>query len=374
MSRTMHKYCTIVSSNYLPQALALAESFEEVYPVAQLEVLVIDLKKGSIQNIRNINFLYLEDMDLSEEIVRRMATYYDVVEFATAMKPSLLLHLLRGGAETASYIDPDVYLYDQIHHAQEVASRLGIALTPHRISPMPFVPSSPMELSFMRVGIYNLGFICVGDKSLQVLQWWEARLRWHATQFDQLPFFTDQKWADFFPTFSCCEILRHPGYNVAFWNIDERNIHEQQGKYVIDNHNLTFIHFSQMSTELMKRQKTDLWGSWLSSENYDGDTIRIVTAESKEYGRKLLQFKFETEALQLTPNLVYSSLGKFTRLKLIKRDIAGMKIKSIKQSIYSKTWLRIVNVTEKSSALTGFLLGLKKDVEKIQIRMKHKPN
>ena len=197
----MHKYCTIISSNYLPQALALAKSFEEVYPGSQLEVLVIDLKKGSLQNIRNINFLYLDDINLPKDVIRKMSTYYDVVEFATAMKPTLLLHLLLSGAETAAYIDPDIYLYSQINHAQEMAERAGISITPHRISPLPFVPSSPMELSFMRVGIYNLGFICVGSKSIQVLQWWEERLRWHATQFDQLPFFTDQKWADFFPTF-----------------------------------------------------------------------------------------------------------------------------------------------------------------------------
>lgn len=362
----MHRYCTIVSSNYLPQAIALAESFEEVYPEAQLEVLVINLKKGSMTNLRNINFLYLEDLDLPLEVIRKMATYYDVVEFATAMKPSLLLYLLGGGAETASYIDPDVYLYGQISHAQEIASSVGIAITPHRISPMPFVPSSPMELSFMRVGIYNLGFICVGPKSIQILQWWQARLRWHGTQFDQLPFFTDQKWADFFPTFECCQILKHPGYNVAFWNIDERPISKQQDKYLVQGQDLVFIHFSQMSSELMHRQATDLWGSWLNTGTYDEKLLANVNKESKKYGYKLRQYKAEIDALHLNPNLNYSSLDRFSRLKLIQKDIDGVEIKTAEQESFPRIILALKFLAEKSFALTGWRLGFKKDLARLR--------
>ena len=155
----MHRYCTIVSANYLPQALTLAESFREVYPGVFLEVLVIDLKRGSITDHANVHYIFLEDLPIDSSQVRKMRTYYDVVEFATALKPTLLLHLLEDSDKTVSYIDPDIYLFSEISQAQEMAEEQGLAITPHRITGMPLIPKSPQELSFLRVGIYNLGFI-----------------------------------------------------------------------------------------------------------------------------------------------------------------------------------------------------------------------
>jgi hypothetical protein len=40
-------------------------------------------------------------------------------------------------------------------------------------------------------------------------------------------------------------VLKHPGLNVAPWNIQERKITYKEGKYlVIDDHDLVFFHFS----------------------------------------------------------------------------------------------------------------------------------
>ena len=40
-----------------------------------------------------------------------MLTLYDVKEFATAVKPSLLRTLLAGGAAAAMYLDPDIVVF-----------------------------------------------------------------------------------------------------------------------------------------------------------------------------------------------------------------------------------------------------------------------
>ncbi len=367
----MHKYCTIVSSNYLPQAFTLADSISEIYPGEHLEILIIDLEKNAIKNFGNINFLYTEDFDIPVSIISKMRSYYDVVEFATALKPTLLLHLLANNANTVSYIDPDVYLYGKLDDAQEIARKVGIAVTPHRITPMPLEKTSPKELSFMRVGIYNLGFVCVGTTSVEILQWWEQRLRWFATQFDQLPYFTDQKWADFFPTFACCEILRHPGYNVAFWNIDERQIRRQQSSYTVKNQSLVFIHFSQMSTELMLKKETKLWGSWLSSELYDSESLSIVKIESECYGDKLQRNRNLANGLRLSPNYEFSSQSKFGNYKMIQRDIRGKAVTFGPIRKLFRFTNRLELMSERSSALNGWRVGLQKDIAKLKDRLKH---
>jgi len=364
----MHKYCTIVSANYLPQALTLADSLHEVYPGQILNVLVIDLDKGSIQDHSNIHYLFVSELSIETSQIQSMQAYYDVVEFATAMKPTLLLHLLQDLPGTVSYIDPDIYIFSEISHAQEIGEQIGLAITPHRVTGMPFLPASPMELSFIRVGIYNLGFICVGKKATSILEWWEKRLRWHATQFDVLPYFTDQKWADFFPTFEQCKILAHKGYNLAFWNIDERPLSIRNAEFFAGDDELVFVHFSQMSSDLMRQGESKLWGNWLSVENYDPNSISIVNNISKTYAAKLNQKSKEIKSFDLSPIVNFSSRGRFTRLKMIRRDIKEQKIFSRLALSNYLSAPKLVFLLERSSTLNGLRIGYFKDLAKIQKR------
>jgi hypothetical protein len=366
----MHKYCTIVSANYLPQALTLAESFREVYPGVILNVLVIDLDWGSIKDHSNIHYLFVSDLSIETSQVRKMQAYYDVVEFATAMKPTLLLHLLRDSNETVSYIDPDIYIFSQVSHAQAIGEETGLAITPHRVTAMPFYPASPKELSFLRVGIYNLGFICVGKKATSVLQWWEKRLRWHATQFDGLPYFTDQKWADFFPTFTQCKILDHKGYNLAFWNIDERPLSVRNSEFFAGDEKLVFVHFSQMSSELMKYGKSSLWGTWLSTLHYDSESISIVNNLSRIYSGRLKQSAAAVETLGLVPIFKFPSGGRFARAKMIQRDIKGLTLTKRWEFLKFLSSPKLIFLLEKSDALTGLRIGFIKDLARIKSRLK----
>ena len=365
----MHRYCTIVSANYLPQALTLAESFREVYPGVFLEVLVIDLKRGSITDHANVHYIFLEDLPIDSSQVRKMRTYYDVVEFATALKPTLLLHLLEDSDKTVSYIDPDIYLFSEISQAQEMAEEQGLAITPHRITGMPLIPKSPQELSFLRVGIYNLGFICVGKKADQILRWWEARLRWHATQFDALPYFTDQKWADFFPTFVDGGILRNLGYNLAFWNLDERPLMVNNDGIFAGEEKLVFVHFSQMSSELMKFGKSILWATWLEGVEYDSHSVSVIEKLSRNYGEKLNQSAAKVKTFALTPEFSFSPRGRFARAKMIRKDIAGKDFSA--RLTFSKVLMtpKLLNKLEKSSAISGLRIGLLRDLSKIQKRL-----
>jgi hypothetical protein len=367
-SNYMHAYCTIVSSHYLPQALTLAKSFETVYPEDQLSVLVIDVKKDSLPIIPNIKFYYLEELPVDSDVLKRMLTYYDVVEFATALKPIFLLKLLSEKNQTVSYIDPDIYLLDRLGEAQELAKRLGMAITPHRLSTMPFRPESPRELSFLRVGIYNLGFICVGPRSLPLLSWWQERLRWHASQFDQLPYFTDQRWADFFPSFEGCAIIRHPGYNVAYWNLDERNLHEKAGKYFAGELPVVFVHFSQMSTQLMKSLKSELWGEWLDKSAYDQHSIQLIRDLSQTYGIQLRRNLELVNNLTFSINTWFSSVSKFKQMKIVRKDISRSKSRSLfgKGEIPSS---QLGKLFERSYTYKGFRIGLQKDLARIKKRL-----
>ena len=78
-------------------------------------MLVIDDVLGVIDADREpFEVLRPEDLfsDLAE--LHRMATIYEITEFATSMKPWLLEHLLDRGEESVLDLDPDIGVFDRL--------------------------------------------------------------------------------------------------------------------------------------------------------------------------------------------------------------------------------------------------------------------
>lgn len=61
--------------------------------------------------------------------------------------------------------------------------------------------------------------------------------------------FDDQIWLNFVPLYfqKVC-ILKHSGYNIAYWNLHDRMIEKMDGVYLVNNeYPLVFFHFSGFS-------------------------------------------------------------------------------------------------------------------------------
>ena len=100
----------------------------------------------------------------------------------------------------------------------------------------------------MRSGVYNCGFLAVGchAKRDAFLDWWCKRLEFGAFVDFEAGLFTDQKWIDLAPgLFPDVQVLRHPGYNVAYWNLGHRALGiDERGHYTAGGQELAFFHFS----------------------------------------------------------------------------------------------------------------------------------
>ena len=100
--------CSIVSSNYLAQARVLMESLKATNPNIDRVLLVLDHDRDDggilVSNARVLGLDFLGQ----EPLISRMAMIYDVVEFATAVKPFLLRELIKEGYDVAFYFDPDI--------------------------------------------------------------------------------------------------------------------------------------------------------------------------------------------------------------------------------------------------------------------------
>jgi glycosyltransferase involved in cell wall biosynthesis len=242
--------CTIVARNYIPAARVLSKSFLEQHPEGRVAVLVLDDVGQSIDDSAE-RFEVLRPEDLFEDSIElhRMQTIYELTEFATSMKPWLLRYLLDRGADSVLYLDPDIAVFDRLDELVELAESTGIVLIPHARAPIPRDGKMTSESAILAVGIYNLGFIGVGRKSGTFLDFWQERLRRECRNDPTNMRFVDQRWVDFVPAMFESTIVRDPRFNVAYWNLHEREVEWTGDHYEVEGRPLGFFHFSGYSPQ-----------------------------------------------------------------------------------------------------------------------------
>ncbi len=218
-------YCTILSTNYLAKALTLAETLQRHHPGSRLTVLVIDSPDAAhLADVDQpgVDIVGTDALGLPARQVLQLATIYDLVEFATAIKPPLLMRMLET-AEQAAYLDPDTYVTSpmvELSPALE-ATDGGILLTPHFLEPVP--PDAELqETHLLTVGVYNLGFCAVDQRALPFLDWWWGHLVEECLWEPLSGLFVDQKWVDIGSVMFHAGAWQHRGYNVSVTNLHER--------------------------------------------------------------------------------------------------------------------------------------------------------
>jgi hypothetical protein len=157
---------------------------------------------------------------------------YDLVEFATALKPLVLQALLREADEVV-YLDPDTYVVsDLLEIGPALDGSSGVVLTPHFLEPSP-AGYQFSEGHLLHVGVYNLGFFAVNHKAGDLLTWWWNHLRSECLLEPLAGLFVDQKWMDIGSVLFNAAILRHYGYNVGIANLHERPLDVDSDGYFI---------------------------------------------------------------------------------------------------------------------------------------------
>ena len=247
-ARTATTYAagTVVTSDYLPWARVLSESFLEHNPGAPFTVLVLDEPgPDQLRDTDRFELVRPEDVEIEQVTYRWMATIYDGFELSCALKPWLLRHLLRD-ADAAIYLDSDILVSASLQTIASRASAHGLVLSPHRLEPPPADGLQPDEDTLLRLGQFNGGFLAVGPDGNAFLNWWGQRLIHdcvHHGDADPLRF-VDQRWLDLTVNYFRVDVLRDRGANVAYWNLDTRQLEHGPGGYTVDGEPLRFIHLS----------------------------------------------------------------------------------------------------------------------------------
>ncbi|BBH17128.1 hypothetical protein Back2_14150 [Nocardioides baekrokdamisoli] len=218
-------YFTILSSNYMPKAMSLAESLAAHHPGARLKVVLIDaLSDDELPTIPSVDLLSTAFLGLGEAEVLRLTMIYELIEFATAIKPMVFRRLLEE-AENAVYLDPDTFLTaPMLELGPDLAATAGgILLTPHFLEPVP-ADSGLSEGHLLHVGVYNLGFCAVDRRAVGFLDWWWGHLKNECLWDPMNGLFVDQKFCDIGSVLFKAGAWYHYGYNVSVANLHERPI------------------------------------------------------------------------------------------------------------------------------------------------------
>ena len=286
---TTRTFTTIISTNYLPKALALGESLRLHENGAKLKIVFIDhLDDEGLPEFEGVECLSLAALKLPRRTVLEMAMIYQLVEFATAIKPVLFQRLLED-ADQVFYLDPDTYVVaPMVELSPELeASTGGALLTPHFLRP----PPKDAELSdghMLHCGVNNLGFCGFDRRSYDLLDWWWGHLRTECVYEPLAGLFVDQKWMDIGATLFEARSLRHAGYNVGLGNLCERPILQDDDGYYIGTtgERLRLFHFHAFDPNSPKNL-SQRFRHTVANELEEDDLLQLC----KEYAEILLGYE-----------------------------------------------------------------------------------
>ncbi len=240
---------TIVSRNYFHFALNLMASVAAHLPGCRRVVAICDEIDGLHSPDPGIELVAVDQLGIDG--LDRMAVYYTILELNTAIKPSVFRWLLKDAAvEKVIYFDPDIQLYSSGAGLLEQLDNNDVVLTPHLLAPLED-DRHPSDLQILQSGTYNLGFLALkrSPDTQRLLVWWQKKLVHDCVVDIPRGLFTDQKWMDLVPGFfERAHVERHPGWNVAYWNLAHRQVDGSDGAYSVNGQALFFFHFSGYDT------------------------------------------------------------------------------------------------------------------------------
>ncbi|TAE18438.1 MAG: hypothetical protein EAZ95_04370 [Bacteroidetes bacterium] len=226
----MHIGFTIVTNSFLAHARSLQESFLKHNPDFRFYIGLLDAP--------------LPDEDLTDVVLatdlalpywEEMHQRYTPFELSCAMKPYFASYFAeKFDFELIIYLDSDMRVYASFEYLKDLRAQSAIFLTPHLTAHAQ--ENGAVETGLLRSGTYNAGFFAVSNlpESKLFLEWWKTKLRTQCYAKVEQGLFVDQLWLNLVPTlFEKCCVIKHQGYNVAYWNFWER-----------EADNVVFFHFS----------------------------------------------------------------------------------------------------------------------------------
>ncbi|MGZ8558851.1 MAG: hypothetical protein ACXWWC_10975 [Chitinophagaceae bacterium] len=254
----MNTFCTIITADHFPRALALYTSVAKYDAAAELQVLVADSKPvaelaGLFPQIKIRTVENLADFPLAKELHKKYA-HISMDNFRWSMKPVFASWLIENGYGKLIYVDCDMFFVKNYRFLFDELDHHAFILTPHWNNTDPLFHKESF-LSNFTSGIFSAGFFGAGKDGLPILRWWANACHFMMGNNIGIGVHDDQRYLDIVPVlFETAKIIRHRGCNIGSWNHKESSRSEVNGEVLINKkHPVIFIHFDEMLvSEILK--------------------------------------------------------------------------------------------------------------------------
>jgi hypothetical protein len=254
----MHTFCTIITTNYFPKALALYKSLAKYNSEVELHVLVADNETppGIAADFRKIKIITIADLEgfsLVKDLYNKYA-HINIDNFRWSMKPVFASWLLENGCDKLIYADCDMFFVNDYKFLFDELDSHAFILTPHWHNTDPLFNKESF-LSNFTSGIFSAGFFGATKDGLPALTWWANACHFMMGNNISLGVHDDQRYLDIVPVvFGNTKIVRHRGCNIGSWNHKESSRSEINGEILINKrYPVIFIHFDEMLvSEILK--------------------------------------------------------------------------------------------------------------------------
>ena len=329
---------TICSNNYLAQAKTLGESILQYNPDYTFIIGLVDKTLKSSESSIPFPFEIIEIGSTGIEDFDGMIKRYNITELNTAVKPYFFSFLFEKfkKIDTLLYFDPDIQIFSTLSGLVTILKTEDIVLTPHITTPL-FDGYTPNETDILKTGLYNLGFIAL-KRSVNVvkfLTWWKSRLKEHCIVDFERGLFVDQIWINFVPIFfDRVFILKHPGYNMAYWNLHERSLSISNNQFTVNEaYPLVFFHFSGYNPE--KEYVISKYQNRFNFSNrndiyklFRDYTVLILKNEHKKYQQiPCIYYDQNNQQLTQRPNLLVRLFYKYVSILFSALHRSGLYLK-----------------------------------------------
>lgn len=215
---------TVFAKNYLSFGRVLADSFRRRHPDVPFFGALADRADGFFDPAEE-PFALIELDELSIPDLRATTFRYSRFPLSVVAKSYLLRHLLDRGFDAALFLDVDILVRGDLGDLLERTSRSSITVVPHLLAPLEGDDRAGRELNILQSGVFNGGVIGIRRDATadRFLAWWQARVHADCRHSLEKGLHHDQRWLDLVPAFfDDVGVVRDPAYNVAHWNMPER--------------------------------------------------------------------------------------------------------------------------------------------------------
>jgi glycosyltransferase involved in cell wall biosynthesis len=241
----------VATRNFLPFAKLTARSFLAHHPEFRVFVLLVDGEPPDAEAFTEGSVVFLSDLD--QRHAEWYAAKFSASEFANALKPVFLRYLTKFATKVI-YLDCDTAVFSRLTEMIDLLETHDLVLVPHMLTPPPL--PERFWIHPTRADTFHAGLINAGCFAIRLAQCQEFLMFWEDANFAPGAFYdgagsqTDQQhlnWALVTVPGTC--VLRETRYNVAYWNLHERDlrlasIRDGDAQFDVDGKPLGFFHFS----------------------------------------------------------------------------------------------------------------------------------